>query len=94
MSNALNGQGRVSEETVAAIRAVAARLGYQPNRTARALRMSRSRTFALLIGPPDTYRAPAHLEFYMRLVGAATSRALNAVMKASVTAMAAAISVS
>lgn len=51
-SKALNGSDRVSEETQARVREVAARLDFQPNALARSFALGRSRTIGIL-----TYRA-------------------------------------
>ena len=48
VSHALNGKGRVDPETVAHVRAVAARLGYTPNPTARNLRQGRTGLLGLV----------------------------------------------
>lgn len=48
-SRALNGNPRVSEETVRRVQEAAKELGYRPNASARALRTSRSRFVGLVI---------------------------------------------
>ncbi len=48
-SRALNGSDRVSEETVARVRAAAAALGYRPNASARALRTARTAFIGLVV---------------------------------------------
>lgn len=48
-SRALNGSDRVSDETVARVRAAAAALGYRPNASARALRTARSAFIGLVV---------------------------------------------
>jgi len=48
-SRALSGSNRVSEETVAKVRAAAAELGYRPNASARALRTARSAFIGLVV---------------------------------------------
>jgi LacI family transcriptional regulator len=48
-SRALNGSARVSEGTVAKVRAAAAALGYRPNASARALRTARSQLIGLVV---------------------------------------------
>jgi LacI family transcriptional regulator len=48
-SRALNGSARVSGNTVARVRAVAAELGYRPNASARALRTARSQFVGLVV---------------------------------------------
>jgi LacI family transcriptional regulator len=48
-SRALSGSSRVSEETVAKVRAVAAELGYRPNASARTLRTARSAFIGLVV---------------------------------------------
>lgn len=49
-SRALRGDPRVAPETIARLRAAAARLGYRPNLAARALRAGATRTVWLLTG--------------------------------------------
>ncbi len=48
-SRALRGSSRVSDETAAKVRAVAAALGYRPNASARALRTTRSAFVGLVV---------------------------------------------
>jgi len=48
-SRALNGSSRVSDQTVAKVRAAAAALGYRPNASARALRTARSQFVGLVV---------------------------------------------
>ena len=48
-SRALSGSPRVSQQTVARVRAAAAALGYRPNATARALRTSRAQFVGLVV---------------------------------------------
>jgi LacI family transcriptional regulator, galactose operon repressor len=48
-SRALSGSARVSQATVARVRAAAADLGYRPNANARALRTARSRFVGLVV---------------------------------------------
>lgn len=48
-SRALNGSSRVSNQTVAKVRAAAAELGYRPNASARALRTARSQFVGLVV---------------------------------------------
>ncbi|RFA18119.1 LacI family DNA-binding transcriptional regulator [Subtercola boreus] len=51
VSRVLNGSTRVSESTRQHVQAFVDRLGYSPNRTARALSTSRSRTIGVLAAP-------------------------------------------
>ncbi|RME51493.1 MAG: LacI family transcriptional regulator [Caldilineae bacterium] len=75
VSKVLKGQGTVSPETEARIRAVVRRLGYRPNVRARDLRVQRSH----LIGyswqpePPDLYN-PILEKFLQSLIEAAEQR--------------------
>lgn len=48
-SRALSGSSRVSDKTVAKVRAAAAALGYRPNASARALRTARSQFVGLVV---------------------------------------------
>jgi len=48
-SRALSGSSRVSDQTVAKVRAAAAALGYRPNASARALRTARSQFIGLVV---------------------------------------------
>ncbi len=48
-SRALNGSSRVSDETLAKVRAAAAALGYRPNASARTLRTARSQFIGLVV---------------------------------------------
>ena len=79
VSYALNGGGRVSAETRARIQAVAVRLNYRPHRTARGLRMGRSRTLGLMLPAPTDGRAHpvSRIDFYLDLALAAATAAFE-----------------
>ncbi len=78
VSYALDG-GRVSAETRARIQAVAVRLNYRPHRTARGLRMGRSRTLGLMLPAPTDGRAHpvSRIDFYLDLALAAATAAFE-----------------
>lgn len=77
VSHALNGKGRVDPDTVARVRAVAARLGYRPNPTARNLRQGRSGLLGLVNSvDPDMPVTLTDLDHFARLVSAASATAL------------------
>lgn len=69
ISRALSGTGRVSEETRERIAALADRLGYQPNATARNLRTQRTMTIGVLV--PLGHEAAQHLSdpFFNTMTG-------------------------
>ncbi|MCI1257360.1 MAG: LacI family transcriptional regulator [Corynebacterium provencense] len=68
VSLALNGKGRVSEETRERVRRVAASLNYRPNVRARRLRGGRSHSVALMTTLPDAVvGGDSHLSFLLEL---------------------------
>ncbi|MHA6720214.1 LacI family DNA-binding transcriptional regulator [Sphingomonas sp. RS6] len=69
ISRALSGTGRVSDETRERIAALADRLGYQPNATARNLRTQRTMTIGVLV--PLGHEAAQHLSdpFFNTMTG-------------------------
>jgi DNA-binding LacI/PurR family transcriptional regulator len=76
VSHALNNKGRVDSETRARVTAVAQRLGYRPNATARSLRSGRSAIISLLLPPLGAARRSNEalaLDFYMRITTAIAS---------------------
>lgn len=54
-SRAINGEGRVSPETRAAVAAAVAELGFTPNRAARSLKTRRTGLIALVVPEPDEF---------------------------------------
>ncbi len=78
VSLALNGKGRVSDETRARVREAAVRLGYQPHPAARSLKGGRTGVVALAF----SYRAPipypvTDFDYFNRAIRAATEAALS-----------------
>lgn len=72
-SDALNGRGRVGEETRARVAEAAARLGYRVDANARSLRRGSSSVLALFLPTMEEAGEPQTLglEYYMRLANAA-----------------------
>lgn len=78
VSHALNGKGTISAETRARIRAVADEMGYEADALARGLRRSSIGAVGLVLRSLDALGdyAPAGVDVFERLVGAAASQAL------------------
>ncbi|MGW6458541.1 LacI family DNA-binding transcriptional regulator [Streptomyces sp. NPDC055078] len=80
VSHALNNKGRVDIGTRRRIAAVAAELGYRPNRNARSLRSGRTDTIALLL-PLQTDRQPRQpifqIDYYLELTVASVEAAFE-----------------
>jgi DNA-binding LacI/PurR family transcriptional regulator len=77
VSDALNGRGRLPEQTRDRVVAAAERLGYRPNATARRLRLGHIGTIGLYT--PLLVHVPgglASLDFYMRFAAGAAAEAL------------------
>jgi DNA-binding LacI/PurR family transcriptional regulator len=78
VSHALNGKGRLPEETRARVRRVADELGYRPNATARNLVVGRTGLLGLAVsqasGPPF---AASDFAYFAHLMMAATTEALS-----------------
>jgi DNA-binding LacI/PurR family transcriptional regulator len=78
VSDALNGKGRLSEETRRIVRETAERLGYRPNVTARRLVTGMSGLVAVAIAqsPTSTF-AVEDYDYFMQLLNAASVRAFE-----------------
>jgi DNA-binding LacI/PurR family transcriptional regulator len=78
VSHALNGKGRLSEETRRHVREVAERLGYQPSAMARALAGGRTNMLAMLFsGTQDFALKVGDFDYFLQLMNGATSCALQ-----------------
>jgi DNA-binding LacI/PurR family transcriptional regulator len=78
VSHALNGKGRLNEETRRRVREVAQRLGYRPNALARSLAGGRTGLIGLAISASAHGRfAFADFAYYAQLMSAAGSAALD-----------------
>jgi len=77
VSHALNGKGRLSDETRRRVAEVADRMHYRPNPAARSLVSGRTRLIAAMASLPDDPRIEfAEFAYYTALVGAASGAAL------------------
>ena len=77
VSHALNGRGQVDPKTRAAVRGVAERLGYRPNRHAQQLRTGASHIVALVSSMPFSVAGgPSRLGFMMEIAAVAAGVAL------------------
>jgi DNA-binding LacI/PurR family transcriptional regulator len=78
VSHALNGKGRLSEETRAHVREVAEHLGYHPNATARNLVGGRTGMIGLAVAQtPAGHFAVSDFDYYAQLMSAATGAAFD-----------------
>ena len=77
VSNALNGTGSVDPRTRERILAVAARLGYVPNRTARSLRTGRAGALGIMLSARREAGEVANVSYNLRLAGAASRAAFR-----------------
>ena len=68
VSHALNGKGRLSEETRRHVREVADRLGYQPSVMARALAGGRTGMLAMLLGREDFALKVGDFDYFLQLI--------------------------
>lgn len=80
VSDSLNGKGRIDDRTREHVAAVAARLGYQANRSARGLRSGRTTTLALVL--PRAAARPRDeemlgIDYYMELAATASRAAFD-----------------
>jgi DNA-binding LacI/PurR family transcriptional regulator len=78
VSHALNGKGRLPEETRIRVRDVARRLGYRPNANARSLAGGKSGVLALTVSQAEGL--PVQLgdfDYFAQLTNAATSAAIE-----------------
>ncbi|WP_296746867.1 LacI family DNA-binding transcriptional regulator [Mesorhizobium sp.] len=79
VSAALNGSGKLRQETRDQVRRMAAELGYQSSRAALALRFGRTGTIALALPTVDDGAVPMlDLDFYMAVARAAATAAFEA----------------
>lgn len=78
VSDALNGKGRLPQQTRDHVRAVARRLGYRPSLIARRLAGGRTGNLALTISTEEgsTFAFGA-LDYFVQLMSSATSKALE-----------------
>lgn len=78
VSHALNGKGRLAEETRGRVREVAERLGYHPNATARNLVGGRTGMIGLAVAQtPAGHFAVSDFDYYAQLMSAATAAAFD-----------------
>lgn len=78
VSHALNGKGRLSDETRRHVREVAERLGYQPSVMARALAGGRTGMLAMLFsGTKDFALKVGDFDYFLQLMNGAASGALQ-----------------
>jgi DNA-binding LacI/PurR family transcriptional regulator len=78
VSHALSGKGRISEATRRRVREIAAELGYQPSALARRLAGGRVGMLALSVSlVDDPALAVADFDYFLQVMGAATSAALE-----------------
>lgn len=78
VSHALNGTGRLGDDTRRRVAEIAEELGYRPNPRAAALRSGQSKVIGFLSSMhPAVNSGPGHLGLYMNLAGAAAESALD-----------------
>jgi DNA-binding LacI/PurR family transcriptional regulator len=78
VSHALNGKGRLPQETRDRVHAVAQQLGYRPNATARNLAGGKTGLLGLVISQPaDTRFALSDFAYFTYLTAAASAAALD-----------------
>lgn len=78
VSHALNGKGRVHEQTRRRVQEVATRLGYRPNAVARSLAGGRSGLIGLAVAQTlEGQFAVSDFAYYAQLIGAATGAAFD-----------------
>ncbi len=78
VSHALNGKGRLTEETRQRVRAVAEELGYKPSALARGLAGGRTGMLALTVSFVDDLALTfGDYDYFMQVMNAATSAALR-----------------
>lgn len=78
VSHALNGKGRVHEQTRQHVQEVAARLGYRPNAVARSLAGGRSGLIGLAVSQTlEGQFAVSDFAYYAQLMSAATAAAFD-----------------
>jgi DNA-binding LacI/PurR family transcriptional regulator len=78
VSHALNGRGYVDPQTREAVKAIATRLGYRPNRVAQQLRSGRTNVIALMSSMPFAVAGgPSRMGFMMEIAAVTASVALT-----------------
>jgi DNA-binding LacI/PurR family transcriptional regulator len=78
VSHALNGKGRISDQTRDHVREVAARLGYQPSAMARGLAGGRTGMLAMVVSGPEGFGVQVgDFDYFLQLMNGATSSALR-----------------
>jgi DNA-binding LacI/PurR family transcriptional regulator len=77
VSHALNGKGRLPEETRRRVREAAERLGYRANQQARGLALGRSMTLAVQIASGNAEVIVPDVAYFIELLNASSARALE-----------------
>jgi DNA-binding LacI/PurR family transcriptional regulator len=78
VSHALNGKGRIPENTRRRVRGIADRLGYEPNAIARSLAGGRTGVIAIAFSLVDAVpTALTDVDYFSQAIGEATKRALE-----------------
>ncbi len=78
VSHALNGKGRLTDETRARVRETAEQLGYQPSALARGLAGGRTGMLAMTVSSADDFALQVgDLDYFMQVMSAATTAALE-----------------
>jgi len=78
VSHALNGKGRISEETRERVREVAERLGYRPSAMARGLAGGRTGMLAVVISGTEEFSLQVgDFDYFLQLMNGAASAALR-----------------
>src|SRR4051812_9274393 len=77
VSHALNGKGRLTPATRERVQKLAARMGYQPSALARGLAGGRTGMLALTVSFVDNPLPVADFDYFMQVMNAATSIALE-----------------
>ena len=78
VSHALNGKGRIDQETISRVRDAAERLGYEANQAARNLRVSRTGRIAVINSQSSPHQVSlVDLDHFVRLLSGATEAALQ-----------------
>lgn len=78
VSHALNGKGRLTDETRERVQEIAARLGYQPSALARGLAGGRTGMLAIAVSCAEGFTLPvSDFDYFLQVMNAATSTALE-----------------
>lgn len=78
VSHALNGKGRIDQDTINRVRDAADRLGYEANHAARNLRVNRAGRIAVINSQSSPHRVSMiDLDHFVRLLSGATDTALQ-----------------